>query len=133
KAILAVFACAAVSHAAVTKATYLFNNNLNAQEGGAPAMTAIDPGGANFYSTAVLYGGTRTIYNTVGTGGAGTNAGMVLDATGLVTPNSYSAEFVMSFHQNANAWRKIMDVSNRTADAGFYVDPNNHIDVFPVI
>jgi len=39
---------------------------------------------------------------------------------------------VFEFTQNPNLWRRIIDVQNRQSENGFYVDPSNHLDVFPV-
>ena len=118
--------------ALATQGTYLFNGNLNGQEGGAPSMTAIDPTTSNFFSTATIYGATRTTYNTVGAAGPGNNAGLNLDASTLVSTNQYTLEMVVSF-ANATGWRKLADVSNRTSDAGLYISPSSNLDVYPNI
>jgi hypothetical protein len=39
---------------------------------------------------------------------------------------------VFKFSDRNNAWRRILDVQNRQSDNGFYVDPSNNLDIFPV-
>lgn len=43
----------------------------------------------------------------------------------------YSIELVFDFEQ-FNIWRKIIDYNDRTTDDGFYFDPANRLDFFPV-
>jgi hypothetical protein len=50
----------------------------------------------------------------------------------LLPSNSYSVDLVFKFFAGTNAWRRILDVQNRQSDNGFYVDPNNNLDIFPV-
>jgi len=114
----------------VPVATYTFNGNLNAQQGGVPALTATDPLGTNAFSTATVFGVTRPIYQTIGAAPFAQEAGLTLDTTGLIPTNNYSVEMVFAFTQNANGWRRIIDVSDRTQDTGLYVDTSNHVDVF---
>ncbi len=110
--------------------TFLFNGNLNAQEGGVNAMTATDPTAGNSYGSAFLYGANRTTYNTLGSAGAGNNAGLSLDASTLVPANSYSLEMVVSF-SNSGGWRKLADVSGRASDGGYYIDPASKLNIYP--
>jgi len=127
---LIVAAAIGTAQAQTPVATYIFNNNLNAQQGGVPALTATDPLGTNAFSTATVFGATHTIYQTIGANPFAQEAGLTLDTTGLIPTNNYSVEMVFSFTQNANAWRRIIDVSDRTQDTGLYVDTSNHVDVF---
>jgi hypothetical protein len=39
---------------------------------------------------------------------------------------------VFKFFAGDGAWRRIVDVQNRQSDDGFYVDPGNHLNVFPL-
>jgi hypothetical protein len=39
---------------------------------------------------------------------------------------------VIQFSQRDLFWRRIIDVENRASDNGFYVDPTNNLDIFPV-
>jgi hypothetical protein len=122
------------AHAAALNATYLFNSTLAAQEGGVPALTATDPLASNAFESDTVFGQTRTVYHFVGNASPpGQQAGLSFDNFSAILPtNNYSAELVFEFLQNANAWRRIIDVQNRQSDAGFYVDPGNHLDIFPV-
>lgn len=115
-------------------ASYFFNNNLVAEQVGVPALTATDPLGTNAFVTQSVFGQSRTVYAFNGNGlPVNEQAGLTFDNTGgFVTPTNYSAELVFQFAQNPNAWRRIIDVQNRTSDAGFYVDPSNNLDIFPV-
>jgi Concanavalin A-like lectin/glucanases superfamily len=116
------------------EATYTFNGNLNAQQGGAPSLTATDPLGTNGFVTDTVFGHQRTVYAFNGNATPVTDqAGLTFNNSGnLLTPNSYSVEMVFEFTQRNNAWRRILDVENRQSDSGFYVDPSNNLDVFPV-
>jgi hypothetical protein len=113
-------------------AEYLFNNTLNS-DNGAPALTATDPMGAAGFSTDTVFGNSRTVYNFGGTNANTQQGGLTLDTTGLLTSNSsWSAEVDFKFNERNNAWRRIIDVENRQSDNGFYVDPSNSLDIFPV-
>lgn len=122
------------AHAATLKATYLFGGNLNAQQGGAPALTATDPLGTNAFTTDTVFGQTRNVYAFNGNTTPAQQAGLTFnDSSNLVTQNSYSVELVLDFTQNPSSWRRLVDVENRQSDNGFYVDSTSHLDVFPVV
>lgn len=113
-------------------ATFLFQGNLNAQQGGVSALSAVDPSGvAGFVSDTVL-GNTRTVYSFGGSTTPNLQGGLVFNSTGLISPNNYSVELVFAFSAGNNLWRRILDVADRSTDAGFYVDPSNNLDLFPV-
>lgn len=123
------------AQAALLKATYLFNDNLNAEEAGAPALVAVDPLGLNQFETATVFGQTRRVYHYDGNASpASQQAGLSLDTTGLIPTNNYSVEIVFEFVEDNNRWRRILDVRDRASDTGFYVDPIpiDHLHVFPV-
>ena len=61
-AVAAVFMPLGAIAAPVLVATYNFDNTLAADEGGAPALTAIDPLGLNSFMTDTVFGDTRTVY-----------------------------------------------------------------------
>jgi hypothetical protein len=113
-------------------ASYIFNGNTNAQQGGQPALSIVlDTGASSAYSTDTVFGGSRTVLGL--TGISGVNAGLQLaNATSTISGTVYSAEMIFEFTGGDGAWRKIEDVSNRTLDAGFYVSPSNVLDEFPV-
>jgi hypothetical protein len=87
----------------------------------------------NQFESATVYGNTRQVFDWDGNASpAGSQAGLSLDTTGLVPTNNYSVEMVFDLSDRAGAWRRILDVQNRASDAGFYLDPANHLDVYPV-
>ncbi len=113
------------------QATYVLDTSLAASGGGAPDLVAIDPLAANTFETATVFGDSRTVYRFDGNSTPAQNAGLSLDVTGLVT-SAYSVEMVISFFERQSAWRRILDASNRSSDAGFYVSPGNSLNIFPV-
>lgn len=122
--------------AATLVASYDFNNTLAANEGAAPALTAIDPLGANTFESAVVNGQSRTVYRWSGSGSSpSNNAGLMLDATGLVTVNHYSVAMTFEFTeaaQSGGGWRRILDTRNRQSDSGFYVAPSNQLSLVEI-
>ena len=46
--------------------------------------------------------------------------------------STYSVEMVFSLTTNDSAWRKLLDFSDRVNDEGFYYDPANHLNYFPL-
>lgn len=133
-ALLAAFALPA--SAATLVASYNFNSTLAANEGTAPALTAIDPLGLNTFQTAVVNGLERTVYRWSGSGESpSNNAGLMLDATGLVTANHYSVAMTFEFTETApfgGGWRRIIDTRNRQSDSGFYVAPANPLSLVEI-
>lgn len=114
-------------------ATYLFNNNLNAQESGVAALTATNPLGTSGFNSDTVFGQTRTVYSFNGNATpVNEQAGLSLDTTGLVTSNNYSVEMVFQFTQRNNAWRRVIDVQDRQSDTGLYINPSNQLAIFPV-
>jgi MYXO-CTERM domain-containing protein len=113
-------------------ASYYFNNTLAAQEPGAPALTATDPLGQSGFVADTVYGQPRTVYAFTGDNAPADQAGLSLDTTGLLPASNYSAELVFEFFDRDGAWRRVIDVQGRTSDDGFYVDPTNSLDIFPV-
>jgi hypothetical protein len=119
-------------NAATLEATYEFNHNLNADQAGVPALTPADPLGSNTFMSDTVFGQTHEVYRWVGNANpTSQQAGFSLNTTGLITSNSYSVVMVFSF-DSTSGWRRIIDVSDRQSDSGFYVDPSSHLDVFPV-
>ena len=134
--VTAALAAALTSAGAATPvATYLFNGNLAAVETGAPALVAIDPLAANRFETAVVGGVSQSVYHWDGSGSeASLNAGLQLNASGLVQYNNYSIEMVFEFLEPAafgGGWRRIVNTQNRQSDDGFYVEPGNRLQVYP--
>jgi hypothetical protein len=123
---------ASEASAAPLVAEYAFNNTLNSTDG-APALTATDPLGTSGFVSDNVFGNTRTVYHFTGSTTPSQQGGLTLNTTGLLSSDSsWSAEIDFEFFDRTNAWRRILDVQNRASDNGFYVDPGNHLDIYPV-
>ena len=122
--------------AATLVATYTFNDTLAAVEASAPALVSIDPLSLNGFETAVVNGSSQRVFRWSGDGSSPTTqAGLSLDATGLVAYDNYSVDMTFEFLAPSafgGGWRRIIDTQNRQSDNGFYVDPSNNLDVYPV-
>lgn len=119
--------------AALTKATYEFNNTFAANEAGAPAMSSVDPLGTSAFVTDTVLGEPHTVWQFNGNNSPpDQQAGLTVNTTGLVTPTSYSVDFLAELFDRNGGWRRLIDVQNRQSDNGFYVDPSNNLAVFPV-
>jgi hypothetical protein len=123
---------APLANAATPVATYEFNNTFNALEPGKPALTPTDPSGLSVFTADTVFGVPRTVWAFNGTSVITNQSGLTLATNGLIPPQSYSVDMVFEFTQQQNAWRRIIDVENRQSDNGFYVNPSNNLDVFPV-
>ena len=113
-------------------ATYEFHNTLNADQSGAPALSATDPLLTSGFGTDSVYGATRDVYNFSGTTTPAEQAGLTLDTSSLISPDNYSVEMVFKFTERDGGWRRILDVENRQSDNGFYVNPGNNLTVYPL-
>lgn len=118
-------------------ATYKFNDTLAAVEPGAPVLVSVDPFGTNGFEDALVNGSNQRVFHWRGLGDSpATHAGLLLDATGLVSYDNYSIEMTFEFLDLAafgGGWRRIVDTQNRQSDNGFYVDPDNFLQVYPVV
>ena len=125
---------AGIAHAApVAVATYDFSSgNLLAAEAGAPALVAINPAGSNAFIADTVFGTAKTVYRFDGTSVSGNQGGLSLNTTGLLTSKAYSVDIVFSFDSDGPTWQRILDASNRTSDNGFYVEPGDKLQVYPV-
>jgi hypothetical protein len=112
-------------------ASYGFQNTFAADQGGVPALTAVDPLGTSTFVTDTLYGQTRQVYNFTGQTTPANQSGLTVNTTGLISPTVYSVAMVFEFDAAAG-WRRIIDVQNRQSDNGFYVNPSSNLEVFPV-
>lgn len=123
--------------AATLVATYSFNDTLNPSFGAAPALVAINPNGNNRFETAIVNGTSQRVYRWDGSGSSPLlHAGFSLNATGLVQYDNYSVEMVFEFLEApafGNGWRRILDTQNRQSDNGFYVSPQNVLQVYNVV
>ena len=121
------------ARAAVLRAEYRFGGNLLSSTPGASALVAVNSLGLSGFNSDVVNGRTQTVYSWNGNGSPATEqAGLTLDTTGLVPTNSYSVEMVFKLTQRDLQWRRLMDVQNRQSDDGLYVDPGDHLNVYPV-
>jgi hypothetical protein len=132
---LAIALLAGSAQAATLEAQYFFTNNFNSNVAGAPALTPVDPTATSMFATDTVLGSSRTVYNFNGNASpASQQGGLSFDNSGGLLPsNSYSVDLVFKFSGGTGAWRRILDVQNRQSDNGFYVDPSNNLDVFPVV
>ena len=125
-----------VANAATLVASYSFNDTLAANEASRPALISVDPLGLNGFETAAVHGVDQRVFRWRGDGrDPATNAGLKLDATGLVAYDNYSVELTFEFTELAafgGGWRRIIDTQNRQSDNGFYVEPGNALQVYPV-
>ena len=114
-------------------ASYSFNNVLTSSVAGAASLTVTDPHATSGFGTDTVFGSSHSVFNFVGTSDNAGQAGLSLSSVGLLTSSSvYSMELIFKFTERANGWRRIVDVQHRTSDNGFYVDPGNNLNVFPV-
>jgi hypothetical protein len=139
------FTCAAAmlglagagAQAATLVASYSFNDTLAANQAGKPSLVSVDPLGLNSFETAVVNGSSQRVFHWNGDGATpANNAGLRLDATGLVSYDNYSVQMTFEFTEAAafgGGWRRVIDTQNRQSDNGFYVDPGNHLQVYPVV
>lgn len=123
--------------APVAVATYKFNDSLAAEQATAPSLLSVNPLGTNGFETATVNGSSQQVFHWRGNGAsATTQAGLTLDATGLVSYDNYSVSMTFEFLTAAEfggGWRRIIDTQNRQSDNGFYVDPGNFLQVYPVV
>src|SRR5471032_854200 len=132
--IAAIALCSAAQATPTPVAQYDFNGTLASSVVGAPALGAVDPLGESGFVTDTVDGTPRTVYNFQGTNEpTNDQAGLTLNTTGLITdPGVYSLEMVFKFTERDNAWRPIFDTGERQTDHGFYVNPSNNLDVYPL-
>ena len=123
-----------IAMAAVLKAEYRFNGTLSSSVPGAPALVSVDPLGLNGFAADTVDGRTQPVFSWNGNATpVSQEAGLTLDTAGLVSSNDYSVELVFKLTQRPSLWRRILDVSNRQSDDGFYVDLGNYLAVYPII
>ncbi len=114
------FIFGSISNAATLAAAYTFSGNLNAQEGGVAALTAVDPLGNNGFVTDTVFGSSRTVYSFNGNTTPAQQAGLTFnDSSNLISPSSYSLEIVFDL-ANVSGYRRLVDTQNRASDNGLY-------------
>jgi hypothetical protein len=107
----------------VWTASYYFNDSLAADEYDKPSLSAVDPLGMNGFESVTIDGQSRRVYSFGGNySPAYLQAGLSLDTTGLIDPDTYSIEMVFEFTEvrSDGWWRRILDVKGRSSDEGFY-------------
>lgn len=126
--------CFGASAAPDPVAAYSFANSLSSSVAGAPSLGVVDPLSQSGFVTDIVNGNSQTVFNFHGTATPVTDqAGLTLNTTGLISnAGIYSLEMVFKFTEHDNLWRRIFDVQERQSDNGFYIDPSNHLDVFPL-
>jgi hypothetical protein len=117
-------------------ASYQFNNTLAADQGGAPALTAINSG---FFTTGTVFGQSRNLYQrTSASNVSSAQSALQLDTAPLaLTANNYAVELVFTFTDNldsrgVNGYRRVVDSYDPSSlqDPGFYVGPNSLLDIY---
>jgi hypothetical protein len=96
---------------AAVVANYQFQKTLSSTIASAPDLVPFVLGS---YSSASIGGTPTTVYNF------GTQEGLSLDATGLISDN-YTIAALLQFN-DTNGYRKIFDFKNLTSDQGLYTD-----------
>lgn len=112
------------AQAATLEATYLFDGSLLAEETGAPALVAVDPLGLGQFTTAEVFGQTRTVYHFDGT--TTNQGGLAVSTAALLARTQYSVEMVFDF-DGTSRFRRVLDSANRATDFGLYVDTNDKL------
>jgi hypothetical protein len=129
--VFALLSFAVASPAGTLQATYLFQDTLAAEEPGRPSLFAVNPLGMNGFETATVFGSPRRVYRWDGNAFPLTQqAGLFVITTGVIPTNNYSVEMVFEFTEKIGSWRRIIDVENRQADDGFYVSPDNVLQIW---
>lgn len=122
---------AAPAAGATLVAQYGFEHSLSSGVTGAPDLFLVDPRGTSGFVTDTVFGSSRTVLEFNGSKGSVFQGGLRFDSTGLLTPDSYSVALTFQFLDFADSWRRIIDTSNRTQDAGFYVGRDNMLTIYP--
>src|SRR5262245_10539325 len=112
-------------------ATYVFNNDLNAQQPGVAPLVAVDPLGTSGFENLTVFGNSRNTYHFDGGTSPSDQGGLQLDTNGLIGTNDYSVEMVFKLDDRNGAFRRVLDSQDRGSDNGLYIDPSNHIAVYP--
>lgn len=127
-----VAALALTSSAATPVATYQLQGSFSAEESGPPPLTPVDPQGASKFVSDSALGQTRAVWAFNGANSpVDQQAGLMVSTTGLISPHTYSVDFVAKLNEREGGYRRLIDVQNRQSDNGFYVDRANNLDVYP--
>ncbi len=122
-----------VQAAPVAVATYDFHDNtLSANEAGVASLGAINPLGSNTFLVDTVFGDTKNVYRFDGSSESGQQGGVSLNTTGLLSSKAYSVDMTFSFDHDGPTWQRILDASNRSSDNGFYVEPGDKLQIYPI-
>jgi uncharacterized protein (TIGR03437 family) len=110
--------------------SYSFQGNLNPDRLGSVPLTAIDPQGVGRFVRDTVLGEDRQVYEWGGGAASAQQGGLVYAGRDLFTRNSYSVELLFTFI-SGSGYRRVLDISNRTSDDGFYIDQNNRLNWYP--
>ena len=135
KSFLFAFAAAVPAVAWAGPATFLFDGSLSAEESGVPALSSVDPLGLNGFATASVFGQSRTVWGWDGNRTPiAEQAGLTFDTAGVVADaGTYSLEIVFRFTEDTGTWRSIFNSRGRMNDNAFYIDPGDHLQIYPTI
>ena len=119
-------------------ATYRLQQSLAADQGSAPALTAVN--GGSFVVDPNVLGQSRTVYSRFTSNGATSSAqsALRLDTSSLgLTANNYAVEIVFTFTDTfdprAANYRRVVDSFDPSSlqDPGFYVGPpGNELNIY---
>lgn len=119
-------------------ASYGFQTTLSADQAGQLDLLLTDPFKDCHFETATVFGVERTVFRYEGGDAPEEQAGLTYVspiitsgvAPGVISPESYSVELVVSFDL-LDGWVRILDSQSRSTDNGFYVNPEQQLDVYP--
>src|SRR5262249_24320935 len=112
------------------RATYLFQDTLYPEQPDVLPLISVDPFGANFFEPDLVYGQIRQVFHYQGDPFPDWNAGLTLETYGFIPADNYSVELVFRFLDEPPTWGRIIDVENPVPDDGFYVSPQNKLQVW---
>lgn len=115
-------------------ATWDFNNTLDAQEDGIPALTAVDPLAQDYFVLDTVFGDSKWVYRFGGAASPATSQGGLLVSTEgiLDLDDKYSVDIVFMFDVGeSNAYNNILGSCNRSSDNALYIGPSNKPELYP--
>ncbi len=121
-----------VANAQLPTATYNFSGEFAAQQPGVPPVTLISPLGISGFTTATVFGTQRTVLALRGDSSPPENqSGLIVPASLSLPPSNYSVEMIVRTTDDRTGYSRLLDVSDRQSDNGFYVDPSSGLNIYP--
>lgn len=121
-----------VADAQVPTATYDFGGEFAALQPGEPPVTLISPLGTSGFVVVSVFGEQRTVLALRGDASPSTNqSGLSVPASLSLPTSNYTVEMIVRTTDDRAGFRRLLDVSNRQSDSGFYVDPSAGLYVYP--